>query len=158
MRRPPFEPEPITDEVQIDLETSDPGRRLAVVDPMYRIPEWAQQHEMGEQTTSAGILASVLRIVPVGDELTLMSPRLPETDSDALAAFRQVIQIMQIQREIRGLRINTHPQYRDLVAGMSMAGFHEVVDDKARNTLYLRTGDQRPYACASFIIGQAQQA
>lgn len=140
------------------LEESGHGRRLAIVDASYDIPAWAEVIDYTGQT-SADALEGIGRLVPIEGGLDVMLPD-PGDDSehadDAEAAFfaardrlgkvlRQALPINGLQRLDEADPGNPED-----------SGFYSLVNDESARTLFVRTRDVLPYACASFMIGHAQ--
>ena len=140
------------------LEESGHGQMIAVVDSSYPIPREAQVIDY-RGPSSAAALEGVLRLVPVEPgPLYMMMP--DSDDSRAIAKEAQGHTGAAIGRVAREL------DERELwmlqltaVARLdtdSQPGFYSIVD-KA-DTLFIRTIDDLPYACAAFVIGHSQRS
>lgn len=151
------------------LEESGHGRRLAIVDASYDIPRWAQVvNYLGQ--TSAEALHGIASLVPIEeDSLTLMYPDIDDHSKLADDAYEAFLTVHgQLLKEL-GSKITIGSLYRKDAADLSELlqdaddaeeeeeGFYSVANNEAQDTLFVRTRDTLPYACATFIVGHSQQ-
>ncbi|MBI2592119.1 hypothetical protein HYW36_01445 [Candidatus Saccharibacteria bacterium] len=139
------------------LEKSGHGRRLAIVDASYNIPRWAEVVNY-HGSSSADALFGIVKLVPV--EEASMDFMVPDPDKEgetrALEAFQKVAERIAKEMPEVDAGAGEYPRLdKDSDEG---AGFYTVVNDQEQDTLFVRTRDRLPYACATFVIGHAQVA
>ncbi len=135
------------------LEETGHGDRIVVVDPSYSIPEEAQSVDyQGESSTLA--LAGILKLVPQEfGSYVIMDVDDPTEEETALE-----------QEFVAAFKMNNSNEMYvrpDVISRLTEGdvngfGFYELVNNAAEATLFVRTRDRRPYACASFIVGHSQ--
>ncbi|MBI2009112.1 hypothetical protein HYS84_01730 [Candidatus Saccharibacteria bacterium] len=138
------------------LEESGHGRRMAIVDTSYPIPRWAETVDYRGRS-SADALLGVVRLIPVEGKVEFMSPDpndSREGAKEALEAFNQVF--VKLESEIPELQDRVGERHRLDHDELDGIGFYSITNDSEVDTLYLRTGDRRLYACATFLIGHSQ--
>lgn len=161
----------LTGEVLKALEESGHGRRLAVVDASYNIPRWAQTVDYRGQT-SAEALAGVLALVPVDEEsITIMvcDPSDENKNStEAEGIFKDVV-VKAGYNKNYSLAERGYDQLAEEAAMIESEGgatieeftasikpFYDLANNPDEDTLFIRTPDTLPYACATFVIGHSQ--
>lgn len=140
-------------------ETSGHGRRSAIVDASYNIPRWAQVVEY-RGTTSARALFDVLKVVPVeAYAVDFMIPDPHVDDNDAYKNFAAALRLASQFRHRKGWDMVSLGEQRFRLDEQSVndqPGFYTVANNQEEDTLFLRTQDTLPYACATFVIGHSQ--
>lgn len=138
------------------LEESGHGRRVAIVDTSYPIPRWAETVDYRGRS-SADALLGVVRLIPVEGEVEFMSPD-PEDSreeaKEALEAFNQVF--IKLESEIPELQDQVGERHRLDKDEPERVGFYSLVNNEEVDTLFIRTADRLPYACATFVIEHSQ--
>ena len=141
------------------LETSGHGRRLAIVDASYDIPRWAEVVDY-HGLSSANALLGIVRLIPVEGELEFMSPDPPETICAALKIFNGVARMLEREGHLptdeKGEATVLERHRLDEQEEVLTQGFYSIVNDREADTLFVRTRDGLPYACATFVIGHSQ--
>lgn len=138
------------------LERSGHLRRMAIVDTSYPIPRWAEEVDYRGRS-SADALLGVVRLVPVEGVVEFMSPDPDdnrEEAKEALKAFNQAF--VELESEIPELQDQVGERHRLDDDEPEGVGFYSLANDPHADTLFLRTGDRLPYACATFVIGHSQ--
>lgn len=134
------------------LEEIGHGAQIAVVDPSYDIPPEAQiVNYQGD--SSAGALSGILNLVPTEtDKVIIMAPDAPQTTCDAFEESSRVVD--ELGMSWVGLR-----RLSDFTPGgteLDRKGFYQVANDPEVHTLFVRTRDEKAYACAMFTVGHSQ--
>ena len=148
------------------LEETGHGDQIVVVDASYSIPNSA--HKVDYQgDSSVRALLGILDLVPV-DETTeggfgvptpalmiaAMMPDLPTKTSPALEEFQEAFPLGDQGRVLVGItRLGDEASKGEL----GKAGFYKVANDPEKRTLFVRTRDQKAYACALFVVGHSQE-
>lgn len=150
------------------LEETGHGDLIVVVDASYSIPNGA--HKVDYQgDSSADALKGILALVPVDEEpggpqfgvpdpsykITAMMPDPPESTSPALEAFKKEFPLGHEGYVLTGItRLGEdNPRFS---GENTKAGFYSVANDPEKRTLFVRTRDQKAYACAMFTVGHSQ--
>lgn len=144
------------------LEESGHGRRLAIVDASYRIPRWAETVDYtGESSASA--LKGILSLLPREDSepiiLMATDPGAPDKADSAGADFELALRGHFQSNVIGDYRYRKDEQQKQIAqddGGVFEPGFYSVADNQKEDTLFVRTRDKLPYACATFVIGHSQ--
>lgn len=135
------------------LEEVGHGAQIAVVDASYDIPLGAQVINY-QGDSSAQALRGILALVPLDNnsgedvDVVVMNPDLPETTCAARDAFIRVIRDLGLtDGGLRRLNEDNHLG----------TGFYAHVNDPEKHTLFVRTRDEKAYACATFVVGHSQK-
>lgn len=149
------------------LEELGHGQRLAIVDPSYAIPDGNSVIKYAGDS-SANALKGILDLVDVDvtshigteEKLVIVSIMEPDTgDRRANATFSE-LEIIVMNRAIGSQVRSAYSMKRlgDPASGSAWGslGFYAIVNNPETNTVFVRTRDPRPFACASFIVGHAQ--
>ena len=136
------------------LEESGHGRRLAIVDASYNIPRWAQVIDYrGETSTEA--LKGILRLIPVEGNLGIMVPDTTDS-SGGIQGERGPFVDEAVEEAAKVLEGRTVDFLDRFDRDSGKLGFYSVANNPAEDTLYIRTPDRLPYACATMLIGHMQ--
>lgn len=151
----------LTGEALKALEESGHGRRIAIVDPSYNIPKWAQVIDY-RGPNSAQALLGIVKLVPVETEEPIVFMRFDPSEEDkpvAAQAYRNFTET-EYSEEISPFRVNKAVLPRldqdAIEQGKGDIGFYSIANNEAENTLFIRTPDTLPYACVTFVIGHSQ--
>jgi hypothetical protein len=143
----------LTGEALKALEESGHGRRLAIVDASYNIPRWAQTVDYRRETSSQALMG-ILRLVPVeGDHIDLMSP---DPDDDKPTSHEAYIRLSSCIEHLFDGHKQGNVHRLDEQENAGEKGFYSLANNQEEDTLFFRTSDKLPYACATFIIGHSQ--
>lgn len=134
------------------LEESGHEDKIVIVDPSYSIPEGAKVIDY-QGDSSAQALRGILNLVPHeplaldGWDATCMAADSAEEECPARDAFKKVAGEL-------GLALGTRTRHgTDEYPG----GFYSRANGLERPTLFVRTRDEKAYACAMFIVGHSQE-
>jgi len=148
------------------LEETGHGDRIVVVDASYSIPYGA--HKVDYQgDSSVRALLGILDLVPVDETkdggigvpnpalaITTMMPDLPSRTSPALKEFQEAFPLGDQGRVLVGI---TRFGDEDSKGEQGRRGFYDLANDPEKRTLFVRTRDQKAYACALFVVGHSQE-
>lgn len=134
------------------LEEAGHGRRLVIADRSLDIDRSRHVVVDYRGSTSAQALGTVLRLIQREGPVTVMDrDRNDKTELGvaALRAFERVAREFQLGGEdfVKLPRLS-----EEAPEGV---GFYDLIEGGERS-LYVRTPDPNPYACATFIVGHAQ--
>lgn len=138
------------------LEESGHGRRVAIVDASYNIPGWAQVVTYRGETSLQALLG-ILSLVPFENEIWLMVPdgNGGQTTDDESGPFCDDA-VDALDKTFDYPHITAVHRFDSVSDGETEIGFYPLANDSTTDTLFIRTVDRMPYACASFIIGHMQ--
>lgn len=143
------------------LEESGQGRRIAIVDASYNIPRWAQVVDYAGKT-SLEALVGILKLVPWEGSILLM---LPDEGTEPSQWGKNGpycdVAVTELDNEFdypeaHGISRLDGPTINS-VTEKKLPGFYSIANDESVDTLFVRTRDEMPYACATFIVGHAQE-
>lgn len=144
------------------LEEIGHGAQIAIVDASYDIPIGAQVVNY-QGDSSATALRGILDLVPVDEpandigkvksKVVAMLPDPPnkEIDSEAFMAFAEVLPTGTMPILAGTTRFGGEES-----AGDANKGFYAAANDPEKHTLFVRTRDEKAYACAMFVVGHSQ--
>ncbi|HUD06720.1 MAG TPA: RbsD/FucU domain-containing protein [Candidatus Saccharimonadales bacterium] len=132
------------------LEETGHGDHIAIVDPSYSIPEGARIVDY-QGNSSARALKGILALVPIEDEshVLLMMPDTGQHPHEAVSEFEEAL----------GDEYETDWLTRYGKDNPSGVGFYDLVNnpvERAQNTLFVRTRDEKAFACAMIVVGNSQ--
>ncbi|HTB49205.1 MAG TPA: hypothetical protein VK712_03925 [Verrucomicrobiae bacterium] len=168
---PPFRQGPIEVDRRLDgealheLREVGHGRRITIVDASYDIPDGVKTIKF--PGSSAEALLGIVRLVPLEEgsvvEYMRPDPSLEESSQTVIAArvaFRKAAEALDEQAGRIG--INLYPLYRkdedEAAQNSGDPGFYSVANNEGQRHLFVRTIDDLPFACASFVVGHSQRA
>jgi hypothetical protein len=126
------------------------------VDASYNIPRWAEVIAYHGRS-SASALFGIVKLVPVEENrIDFMMPD-PSADSPAYRAqngFELAADELEEELQIK-LKTGNIPRL-DLYSPHGK-GFYTIANNVEEDTLFVRTRDRLPYACATFIVGHSQE-
>lgn len=144
------------------LEEIGHGAQIVVVDASYDIPEGAQTVSY-HGDSSARALTGILKLVPVDEndvwtltgkkvgKVVAMLPDPPETECAALAELREAFPLGNGPVLVGATRFGQEHE-----KGVTKRGFYAAANDPEKHTLFVRTRDEKAYACAMFAVGHSQ--
>ncbi len=142
------------------LEELGHGNQIAVVDPSYPIPRDAEVvdyngSERGNTTDQA--VNAILRLVPIeadesGTYVNIMRPDEGEVKEKREWLAAEAIAKVALDQ---GLSHTFQLRYGDKDSHQ-YNGFYADANDPKVRTLFVRTRDQRAFACARVIVGHSQ--
>ena len=167
---PPFRQGPIVvdrhinGETLMELREIGHGHRVNVVDASYDIPRGARVvHYPG---SSAAALEGILSLIPNEGYVDVMhpDPDIPPGDPNgykAAVAFGKILDedIVKEGRPYWRYRL-AEQQAADVDKGDGSdaeLGFYDIANNHGPNTLFVRTIDDLPFACASLVVGHSQR-
>ncbi len=145
------------------LEESGHGRRLAIVDASYNIPRWAQVVEYHGHS-SAQALLGIGRLLPIelGSIRVMIADREEESHRAELEFAESCNHLTDELKQNLGYegiyRLDDQESDFRGESPIKSLGFYSLANNEVEDTLYVRTRDTLPYACATFIIGHMQVA
>jgi hypothetical protein len=149
----------LTGEALKALEESGHGRRIAIVDASYDIPRSAQKVDYRGQS-SAQALLGVLKLAPIENKsLTIMGPDGDAQADDPELAWQASRDIEEAYRSIDWGEefpggANLARRLDEDQGATVQEGFYTIANSS--DTLFIRTPDTLPYACATFLVGHSQ--
>lgn len=135
------------------LEESGHRDRIVVVDPSYPIPYEARVYDYGGDS-SARALAGVLALVPWEGVVTYMEPDPePGQGRESVEAFEY--ETSHLEQDGEPIALNG--LYGRSELNEDGTGFYDIANDiEEWPTIFVRTRDDRAFACATFIVGHSQ--
>ncbi|HUD06827.1 MAG TPA: RbsD/FucU domain-containing protein [Candidatus Saccharimonadales bacterium] len=132
------------------LEETGHGDHIAIVDPSYSIPEGSRVIDY-QGNSSARALKGILALVPIEEEshVLLMMPDTEQHSHEAVTEFEEAL---------GGVR-ETDWLTRYGKDNPSGIGFYDLVNNpsnETQNTLFVRTRDEKAFACAMLVVGHSQ--
>ncbi|HTE58324.1 MAG TPA: RbsD/FucU domain-containing protein [Verrucomicrobiae bacterium] len=123
------------------LEEIGHGAQIAVVDASYDIPPAAEVADY-QGDSSARALKGILDLVPLDDangypNVSVMVPHFPQEPGTALEAFEEAL---TVEPGLTGQR-----------------DFYTLANNPEKHTLFVRTRDEKAFACALFVVGHSQE-
>lgn len=169
---PPFRAGPIEVDRRFDGETLRElrdighGHRINIVDASYDIPRGAKV--VNFPGSSADALVSVFRLIPVeGDMVTIMgadhifgpeqaekalSKETRELLTSAYGLFDRALDVI-LKEVIKEGEINDLA----IIPRDGEHGFYEIANNPDQASLFIRTIDELPFACATLLAGHSQR-
>ncbi len=179
---PPLRETPIVVDRRLDGETLHElrdvghGHRVNVVDASYDIPRGARVVKF--PGTSAQALEAVVRIIPIeGENNELGCSPIVVMDADAELesqftddgtinyehiAKRAAATFFKVGTQLNELEIGTEVDWQDLQYRYRQdssegEGFYSMANGSPETSLFIRTIDELPFACASVVVGHSQR-
>lgn len=180
---PPLRETPIRIDRRLDGETLHElrdighGHRVNIVDASYDIPRGARVVKF--PGTSAQALEAVVLIIPIeGENNELGQSPIVVMDADAELesqftdasgnidyehiAKQAAATFFKVGTRLNELEIGVEVDWQDLQYkyrqdGVTGEGFYSMANGSPENSLFIRTIDELPFACASVVVGHSQR-
>lgn len=136
------------------LEEIGHGAQIAVVDASYDIPVGSQVvNYQGDSTAQA--LEGILKLVPIDEDKNVISLMGPDDHGAECPALRDELAVTQrLGLQAGVIKRLGEPSAAEWSGGY--LGFYRIANNPEVHTLFVRTRDEKAYACAQFIVGHSQ--
>jgi L-fucose mutarotase/ribose pyranase (RbsD/FucU family) len=164
---PPFRKRTIIDprfdgEALHELRDIGHGHRINIVDASYDIPRGARVIKF--PGSSADALLGIIRLIPIEDnEVAIMEQDAEFANSPlshiarrASLAFEQIVDKLPAKNEPELLRRRRLTE-EEVLDTPGNVGFYELANRNIEQSLFVRTTDELPFACASLVAGHSQR-